>query len=88
MVFPTSTPPPLNVKTDTMPHVQEPQVEAGGNTVESAERTARIRIKNRRKMYLDRHPSYFTAPDLELSGAYMLLNCRKGTLTSTRSIAI
>jgi hypothetical protein len=33
-----------------------------------AQHTSRIRIKNRRKMYLDRHPSYFDAPDLELAG--------------------
>lgn len=33
-----------------------------------AQRASRIRIKNRRQMYLDRHPSYFDAPDLELAG--------------------
>jgi hypothetical protein len=32
------------------------------------ERKARIRVKNRRKMYLDSHPSYFESPDLELAG--------------------
>lgn len=32
------------------------------------ERKARIRVKNRRKMYLDSHPSYFKSPDLELAG--------------------
>jgi hypothetical protein len=32
------------------------------------ERTGRIRIKNRRKSYLDQHPSYFNSPDLELAG--------------------
>jgi hypothetical protein len=32
------------------------------------ERRQNIRVKNRRKLYLDRHPSYFTAPDLELAG--------------------
>jgi len=37
--------------------------------VETAEeRTSRIRQKNRRQMYLERHPSYFTSPDLELGG--------------------
>jgi hypothetical protein len=35
---------------------------------EEAQRTSRIRVKNRRKMYLDRHPSYFDSPDLELAG--------------------
>lgn len=34
----------------------------------SQERAQRIRIKNRRKLYLDRHPSYFASPDLELAG--------------------
>ena len=38
------------------------------------ERAARIRVKNRRKMYLDRHPEYFS-PSLELAGllVYMCL---------------
>ena len=35
---------------------------------QSQERAQRIRIKNRRKLYLDRHPSYFASPDLELAG--------------------
>jgi hypothetical protein len=34
------------------------------------ERAARIRVKNRRKMYLDRHPEYFS-PSLELAGLLM-----------------
>lgn len=29
---------------------------------------ARIRVKNRRKRYLDIHPEYFTSPALELAG--------------------
>lgn len=28
----------------------------------------RIRIKNRRKRYLDLHPEYFKSPELELAG--------------------
>lgn len=32
------------------------------------EREARIRVKNRRKMYLESHPLYFESPDLELAG--------------------
>lgn len=38
------------------------------STSKEAQHTSRIRIKNRRTMYLDRHPSYFDAPDLELAG--------------------
>jgi hypothetical protein len=37
-------------------------------TSKEAQHANHIRIKNRRKMYLDRHPSYFDAPDLELAG--------------------
>lgn len=33
-------------------------------------RAARIRIKNRRRMYLERNPEYFSARDLELAGAF------------------
>lgn len=32
------------------------------------EKKQRIRVKNRRKMYLDTHPSYFDSPDLEIVG--------------------
>ncbi|PBP16385.1 hypothetical protein BUE80_DR012911 [Diplocarpon rosae] len=35
---------------------------------QSSERLQKLRVKNRRKLYLDRHPSYFTSPDLELAG--------------------
>jgi len=38
------------------------------HTSKEAQHASRIRIKNRRKMYLDRHPSYFDTPDLELAG--------------------
>lgn len=38
------------------------------STPKEAQRTGRIRTKNRRKIYLDRHPSYFDAPNLELAG--------------------
>lgn len=59
---------PHNIQHIVMPHREpntpEPQ------TQESAERTARIQVKNRRKLYLDRHPLYFTAPDLELAGQF------------------
>lgn len=32
------------------------------------EKKQRIRVKNRRKMYLETHPSYFDSPDLEIVG--------------------
>jgi hypothetical protein len=64
------TPPQENLN---MPLIQEPQAEDQEENNLSKERTERIRIKNRRKMYLDRHPSYFTSPDLELAGASNLL---------------
>jgi hypothetical protein len=38
------------------------------NMAQDVNRTARIRVKNRRKMYLDRHPSYFESHELELAG--------------------
>lgn len=53
-----------------MPH-KESEPDDPQSAAQSSERAARIRVKNRRKMYLDRHPSYFTAPDLELAGALL-----------------
>lgn len=53
---------PLNERDPTT------EVTAERIKMEEEERTKRIRVKNRRKLYLDRHPSYFTASDLELAG--------------------
>lgn len=57
---------------DPLPARQETDEAASTRKAEStskeAQHTSRIRIKNRRKMYLDRHPSYFDTPDLELAG--------------------
>ena len=36
-------------------------------------REQKIRIKNRRRMYLDSHPEYFENPDLELAGKSRLI---------------
>lgn len=54
----------------SMPHKQESrsEEEIRASEQEEQERGARIRIKNRRKEYLDRHPSYFESRDLELLG--------------------
>jgi len=49
-----------------MPFIEDPLISA---QQESEERAERIRVKNRRRLYLDRNPSYFTSPDLELAGA-------------------
>lgn len=88
-MHPTTSPqPPHRLNKDTMPLIQEPPVEAQDDTAEAGERAARIRIKNRRKLYLDRHPSYFTSPDLELSGASIVPHRLKGRLTYARSIAL
>lgn len=38
-------------------------------TNRDSDHAQRIRIKNRRKVYLDRHPDYFKSPELELAGA-------------------
>lgn len=58
-----------------MPHREESPVENQQIDSEALERTARIRVKNRRKMYLDRHPSYFTSPDLELADPLLYDRC-------------
>ncbi|KFY40616.1 hypothetical protein V494_03416 [Pseudogymnoascus sp. VKM F-4513 (FW-928)] len=39
------------------------------------ERKQRIRVKNRRKMYLDTHPSYFDSPDLEIVDPLLYDRC-------------
>ncbi|RDW62236.1 hypothetical protein BP6252_11669 [Coleophoma cylindrospora] len=48
-----------------MPHKEEPPV-VDQDVFEAEERAQRVRVKNRRKLYLDNHPSYFTNADLEL----------------------
>jgi hypothetical protein len=68
-----STPLALHQK-GNMPLIREPQVDAKQDQTAAAQNKEKIRIKNRRKMYLDRHPEYFTSPDLELSGASYTLN--------------
>ena len=62
-----------------MPLLQEAQVDAKQDATAVAQNRERIRIKNQRKMYLDRHPEYFTSPDLELSGASNVLKRQEQT---------
>lgn len=38
-------------------------------------RKARVRTKNRRRVYLDSHPSYFESPDLELADPLLYDRC-------------
>ncbi|KAK5014982.1 hypothetical protein LTR60_003093, partial [Cryomyces antarcticus] len=45
---------------------QPPRTSASASASASAERLQRIRVKNRRKRYLDLHPEYF-GPSLELA---------------------
>jgi hypothetical protein len=59
---------PLDPKA-IMPHIEDSPLASKQDTTEESQRAEKIRIKNRRKIYLDQHPEYFTSPDLELSGA-------------------
>lgn len=45
-----------------------PRNHVDGDPSAADERKERIRVKNRRKTYLDSHPSYFESPDLEIVG--------------------
>jgi len=72
----TSHPSPhLFRKSTTMPHIEDSPPISQEDTSASTERTRQIRIKNRRKLYLDRHPSYFTSPDLELADPLLYDRC-------------
>jgi hypothetical protein len=72
-----------------MPLIQELQIEGKHDSADAAQRRERIRVKNRRKMYLDRHPEYFTSSDLELLGASKTnTQLTKNRLTYIRSAAI
>jgi hypothetical protein len=86
MTSQTST--PLVQQKATMPFIQEPKVEAIQDAADAAKRVERLRIKNRRKMYLDQHPEYFTSPDLELSGASKSGWLAADRLTYIRSITL
>jgi hypothetical protein len=76
----------LQLKPSMDDHVQNDEREK--ESPDDIERRARIRVKNRRKMFLDHNPAYFTSPDLELAGK-SLLRITIDTLTNTpRSITI
>jgi hypothetical protein len=82
-------PAPLDFQSKVnMPFIQERQSESKQDSADAAQTTDRIRVKNRRKIYLDRHPEYFTSPDLELSGASTYTQLTIDRLTYVRSAAI
>lgn len=51
-----------------MPHFPSKPHDSSDEHVDAVARDRRIRIKNRRKRYLDLHPDYFKEPHLELAG--------------------
>ncbi|RDW66801.1 hypothetical protein BP5796_09550 [Coleophoma crateriformis] len=57
-----------------MPHKEESPL-ADQDVFEAEERAQRVRVKNRRKLYLDNHPSYFTNADLELQDPLLYDRC-------------
>lgn len=68
MTSSSSLPPDTSRNNTQMPHIEDAPYTQQVDPNTEAERRERIRIKNRRKLYLDRNPSYFTFPDLELTG--------------------
>ncbi|KAL3418896.1 coiled-coil domain-containing protein [Phlyctema vagabunda] len=58
-----------------MPHIVELQMELQEESFKDAERTEKLRVKNRRKLYLDGHPEYFTNADLELQDPLLYDRC-------------
>ena len=51
-----------------MPHFPSASQSSDGKESDVA-RTARIRVKTRRRRYLEQHGEYFDSPSLELAGA-------------------
>ncbi|KAE9365314.1 hypothetical protein N431DRAFT_430820 [Stipitochalara longipes BDJ] len=58
-----------------MPHIEDSRPIPQEDPSVVSERTYQIRVKNRRKLYLDRHPSYFTNADLELADPLLYDRC-------------
>lgn len=65
---PSSGEPPPNSPSQDRISDAVPQKANGDAPSTPDEKKERIRVKNRRKMYLDKHPSYFDSPDLEIVG--------------------
>ncbi|PBP23499.1 hypothetical protein BUE80_DR005620 [Diplocarpon rosae] len=89
MSKPPTTPPQTSTSIPKLPHSESPEqatekaltcsapTRSEVSTVRSrsSERLQKLRVKNRRKLYLDRHPSYFTSPDLELADPLLYDRC-------------
>ncbi|KAK6580396.1 hypothetical protein PZA11_007418 [Diplocarpon coronariae] len=58
-----------------LPSSPAPLIEVSKVRSRSSERLQKLRVKNRRKLYLDRHPSYFASPDLELADPLLYDRC-------------
>jgi len=69
------SPHPPSQTSAAMPHIEDSHPIPQEEPSSISERTHQIRIKNRRKLYLDRHPSYFTSPDLELADPLLYDRC-------------
>lgn len=57
-------------------------------TTEYTSRVSRVRIKNRRKAYLDQNPAYFENLDLELAGPVVSRRTSRTLLIEIRSSTI
>ncbi|TVY59457.1 hypothetical protein LCER1_G000016 [Lachnellula cervina] len=57
------------------PKTQQPSSSSLSSNPQPKSISPQIRIKNRRKLYLDRNPSYFTSPDLELLDPLLYDRC-------------
>ena len=64
-----------------MPLIHDSEVDAKQDHNEASERKNKIRVKNRRKTYLDKHPEYLISSDRELSGASNFTQLTKAKLT-------
>lgn len=58
-----------------MPHIEETSRNKQEDEAKASDRIAKIRVKNRRKMYLDQHPAYFTNAELELADPLLYDRC-------------
>ncbi|KAL2062372.1 hypothetical protein VTL71DRAFT_6638 [Oculimacula yallundae] len=98
-ILPLNESPKHPGQTSKMPHFQSPEPVSQPDSFfsdltapsqaqtrsQSQERAQKIRVKNRRKLYLDRHPSYFSSPDLELADPLLYDRCiRRFQTTSER----
>lgn len=66
----TMSPPPASAA-DSEPNHREDAIMTSIDTdKDDTEQVDRVRVKNRRKRYLDLNPDYFTSAELELAGRW------------------